>query len=61
MKVSVADRNFRQSDGLVYSRAFTETDFFATLLLFIGLSIELLRFKQQAAWTQPAGDFGSPA
>ena len=33
--------------------------FFATLLLFIGLSIELLRFKQQGAQAQPVGDFGS--
>ncbi len=34
--------------------------FFATLLLFIGFSIELLRFKQQAAQTQTAADFHSP-
>jgi hypothetical protein len=46
MKVSIADRNFRQSDGLVYSRAFTETHFFATLLLFIRLATDLLHFKR---------------
>jgi hypothetical protein len=34
--------------------------FFATLLLFIGLSIELLRFKQQAARTQTVVDFYWP-
>jgi len=34
--------------------------FFATLLLFIGFSIELLRFKQQGAQTQTAADFHSP-
>jgi hypothetical protein len=34
--------------------------FFATLLLFIGLSIELLCFKQQADQTQTAADFHSP-
>ncbi len=33
--------------------------FFATLLLFFGLSIELLRFKQQKARTQTADDFPS--
>jgi len=33
--------------------------FFATLLLFVGLSIELLRFRQQAAQTQTADDFPS--
>jgi Glycosyltransferase family 87 len=33
--------------------------FFATLLLFIGFSIELWRFKQQAAHTQTAADFHS--
>jgi hypothetical protein len=27
VRVSIADRNFRQSEGLVYSRAFTETHF----------------------------------
>jgi len=30
--------------------------FFATLLLFIGLSIELLHFKQQTAYTRSAGE-----
>jgi hypothetical protein len=30
--------------------------FFATLLLFIGMSIELLRFKQQTAYTRSAGE-----
>lgn len=34
--------------------------FFATLLVFIGLSIELLRFKQQAARTQTVVDFYWP-
>ena len=34
--------------------------FFATLLLFVGLSIELLRFKQQAAHTQTSVNFHSP-
>jgi len=30
--------------------------FFATLLLFIGLSIELLHFKQQTAYTRSLGE-----
>jgi Glycosyltransferase family 87 len=34
--------------------------FFATLLLFIGLSIELLRFKQHRAHSQSTGDSHSP-
>jgi hypothetical protein len=34
--------------------------FFATLLLFIGLSIELLHCKQQRGETQLVGDFNSP-
>jgi hypothetical protein len=34
--------------------------FFATLLLFLGLSIELLHFKPQAGCTQTAADFRSP-
>jgi small-conductance mechanosensitive channel len=33
--------------------------FFSTLLLFIGLSIELLHFKQQKAHTRPAGELSS--
>jgi hypothetical protein len=33
--------------------------FFATLLLFIGLSIELLHFKQQTGYTRSAGEFSS--
>jgi hypothetical protein len=33
--------------------------FFATLLLFIGLSIELLHFKQQTAHTRSAGELSS--
>ena len=33
--------------------------FFATLLLFIGLSIELLHFKQQTAYTRSAGELSS--
>ena len=48
--------------GLVFPRGaqLYGNTFFATLLLFIGLSIELSRFKQQAAQTQNAGDFHSP-
>ena len=48
--------------GLVFPRGaqLYGNTFFATLLLFIGLSIELLRFKQQPAWTQPPRDLGSP-
>jgi hypothetical protein len=33
--------------------------FFATLLLFVGLSIELLHFKQQTAYTRSAGELAS--
>ena len=33
--------------------------FFATLLLFVGLSIELLHFKQQTAYTRSAGELSS--
>ncbi|HJX80423.1 MAG TPA: hypothetical protein VJ248_00140, partial [Candidatus Udaeobacter sp.] len=33
--------------------------FFATLLLFIGLSIELLHFKQQTAYTRSSGELSS--
>jgi hypothetical protein len=33
--------------------------FFATLLLFVGLSIELLHVKQQTAYTQSAGELSS--
>jgi hypothetical protein len=33
--------------------------FFATLLLFIGLSIELLHFKYQTAYTRSAGELSS--
>jgi hypothetical protein len=33
--------------------------FFATLLLFIGLLIELLQFKQQTAHTRSAGELSS--
>jgi Glycosyltransferase family 87 len=48
--------------GLVFPRGaqlFGNT-FFATLLLFIGISIELLRFKQQAAARQAVTDSESP-
>jgi hypothetical protein len=31
--------------------------FFATLLLFIGFSIELLRLRKEGSQTQPAGGF----
>jgi hypothetical protein len=34
--------------------------FFATLFLFIGLSVQLLCFKQQAAQAQTAADLHSP-
>jgi hypothetical protein len=34
--------------------------FFATVLLFVGLSIELLHFRQQAGQNQPVGDPSSP-
>jgi hypothetical protein len=33
--------------------------FFATLMLFVGLSVELLRFKQQTAYTRSAGELSS--
>jgi hypothetical protein len=48
--------------GLPFPRAaqLYGNTFFATLLLFIGLSIELLRFNQQAAQTQTAAAFHSP-
>jgi hypothetical protein len=48
--------------GLIRPRGaqFYGNTFFATLLLFIGLSIELWRFKQQAAQRQTAADFRSP-
>jgi hypothetical protein len=48
--------------GLVVPRAaqLYGNTFLATLLLFIGLSIELWCFKQQAAHTQTATDFYSP-
>ena len=44
--------------GLVFPRAaqLYGNTFFATLLLFIGLSIELLHFKQQTAYTRSAGE-----
>jgi hypothetical protein len=47
--------------GLIRPRGaqFYGNTFFATLLLFIGFSIELWRFKQQAAQTQTAVDFHS--
>ena len=49
--------------GLIFPRGaqLYGNTFFATLLLFIGLSIELLRFKQEAVRTQPLSDFASPA
>jgi hypothetical protein len=45
--------------GLIFPRGaqLYGNTFLATLLLFIGLSIELLRFKQQAARTHPPNDF----
>jgi hypothetical protein len=48
--------------GLIFPRGaqLYGNTFFATLLLFIGLSIELLSFKQQRAQPQRIGDFGSP-
>jgi hypothetical protein len=47
--------------GLIRPRGaqFYGNTFFATLMLFIGFSIELWRFKQQAAKTQTASDFRS--
>jgi hypothetical protein len=47
--------------GLIFPRGaqLYGNTFFATLLLFFGLSIELLRFKQQKARTQTADDFPS--
>jgi hypothetical protein len=49
--------------GLIFPRAaqLYGNTFFATLLLFLGLLIELLRWKQQRRQTQVAGDFDSPA
>jgi hypothetical protein len=48
--------------GLVFRRGaqFYGNTFFATLVLFTGLSVELLRLKQQAARAQTAADFRSP-
>ena len=48
--------------GLIFPRdaQLYGNTFFATLLLFIGLSIELSRFKQQAAQTQNARGVHSP-
>ena len=48
--------------GLIFPRdaQLYGNTFLATLLLFIGLSIELLRFRQQAAQTQTAVDFHLP-
>jgi len=47
--------------GLIFPRGaqFYGNTFFATLLLFIGLSIELLRCKLQRGKTQVIGDFNS--
>ena len=44
--------------GLVFRRGaqLYGNTFFATLLLFVGLSIELLHFKQQTAYTRSAGE-----
>ena len=48
--------------GLIFPRGaqLYGNTFLATLLLFIGFSIGLLRLKQQAAQSQPPGDLGSP-
>jgi Glycosyltransferase family 87 len=48
--------------GLIFPRdaQLYGNTFFATLLLFITLSIQLLRFKKQTFQTQPPGDFHSP-
>jgi hypothetical protein len=48
--------------GLIFPRdaQLYGNTFFATLLLFITLSIQLLRFKKQTFLTQPPGDFHSP-
>ena len=48
--------------GLIFPRGaqLYGNTFFATLLLFVGLSIELSRFKQQAAQTQNTDDVHSP-
>src|SRR2546421_11962558 len=47
--------------GLIFPRGaqLYGNTFFATLLLFVGLSIELLRFKQQTAHTRSAGELPS--
>jgi hypothetical protein len=44
--------------GLVFPRGaqLDGNTFFATLLLFMGLSIELLHFEQQTAHTRSAGE-----
>ena len=49
--------------GLIFPRGaqLYGNTFFATLLLFIGLSIKLLRVKQQAAQTQSAVGFHTPS
>ena len=48
--------------GILFPRGaqFYGNTFFATLLLFVGLSIELWRLKQQAAHIQTAAGFHSP-
>jgi hypothetical protein len=48
--------------GLIFPRdaQLYGNTFFATLLLFVGLSIELSRFKQQAAQRHNTGDGHSP-
>src|SRR3989440_8757934 len=47
--------------GLIFPRGaqLYGNTFFATLMLFVGLSIELLRFKQQTAHTRSAGELPS--
>ena len=49
--------------GLIFPRGaqLYGNTFFATLLLFIGLSFELVGFKQKAGRAQPAADFHPPA
>lgn len=48
--------------GLIFPRGaqLYGNTFFATLLLFIGLSIELFSFRQQIGQPRRVGDFGSP-
>lgn len=48
--------------GLIFPRSaqLYSNTFFATLLLFVGLSVELLRFKRKGDRTRPPSDFRSP-